>query len=118
MNIEKPVFMQIIEMIEDEIIKGSYKVNDIIISTTEISKLLSVNPTTAVKAVSILTDKGVLYKKRGVGMFVSNGAKEKILNNRREQFFGENIPSLLDEAYKLGIDDDEIIKMIKEYKHD
>lgn len=118
MNIEKPVFMQIIEMIEDEIIKGSYRVNDIIISTTEISKLLSVNPTTAVKAVSILTDEGVLYKKRGVGMFVAEGAKEKILGRRRELFFGENIPSLLNEANKLGIGDEEIIKIIKEHKHD
>lgn len=118
MNTEKPVFVQIIEMIEDEIIKGSYKTHDIIISTTAISKLLSVNPTTAVKAVSMLADDGILYKKRGIGMCVAEGARQKIVNQRKKVFFEENIPMLLSEAVKLGIGDEEIIKIIKEYKHD
>lgn len=118
MNIEKPVFIQIIEMIENEIIRSRYKVDDIIISTTEISKLLSVNPTTAVKAVSILTDQGILYKKRGIGMCVADGAKEKIIARRKEQFFGETIPLMLNEADTLGISEEELIKILKEHKHD
>jgi len=118
LNIEKPVFIQIIEMIENEIIRSRYKVDDIIISTTEISKLLSVNPTTAVKAVSILTDQGILYKKRGIGMCVADGAKEKIIARRKEQFFGETIPLMLNEADTLGISEEELIKILKEHKHD
>lgn len=57
------------------IITGEYQPNDIIISTTQISKLLNVNPTTSVKAISKLTDEGILYKKRGSGMCVTNEAK-------------------------------------------
>ncbi len=80
-------FVQIVEMIEDDILSGRYGVDDMIISTTQISKLLSVNPTTSVKAVSILNDRGILYKKRGVGMAVTQEAKEIILRERRETFF-------------------------------
>jgi len=118
LNVEKPVFIQIMEMVENEIIRSRYKVDDIIISTTEISKLLSVNPTTAVKAVSILTDQGILYKKRGIGMCVADGAREKIIARRKEQFFGETIPSMFSEADTLGISDEELIKIVKEHKHD
>lgn len=118
MNVEKPVFIQIIDMIEDEILAGNYKANDMIISTTEISKLLSVNPTTAVKAVSILTEDGVLYKKRGVGMFVTENAREDIVRRRRELFLKNDIPSLLREAGKLGIHEEELITMIKEHTND
>ena len=113
MNIEKPVFMQIIEMIENKIIEGTYKFDNIIISTTEISKLLSVNPSTAVKAVSILTNQGVLYKKRGIGMCVTEKAFEIITSRRKQQLFNEAIPLLIGEAKTLGIDKEEIIGFIE-----
>lgn len=118
MNPEKPIFQQIMEMIEDNIILGKYQAGDMIISTTQISKLLSVNPTTAVKAVSILTDQGILYKKRGLGMCVAEGAKEKILENRRKDFFEQSIPVFISEANKIGISKDELLKIIKEHKND
>lgn len=101
------------EMIEDDILSGTYKTDDIIISTTQISKLLSVNPTTSVKAVSNLTDEGILYKRRGIGMCVANGAKEKILFRRKEAFLGETVSSFLEEAKKLGISQDELIQIIR-----
>ena len=78
MDSDRPIFIQIMEMIEDDIIADVYKADDIIISTTQISKLYSVNPTTAVKSISNLTDEKILYKKRGIGMCVTKEAKSKI----------------------------------------
>lgn len=116
MSCEKPIFQQIMEMIEDDIISGTYQVNDIIISTTQISKLLSVNPTTSVKAVSNLAEEGVLYKKRGIGMCVAQGARDKILARRKKMFFEEAVPELLMEANKLGISETELIETIRKEK--
>ena len=113
MNDSRPVFQQIIEMIESDIITGAYQTDDLIISTTQISKVYSVNPTTAVKAISKLTDAGILYKKRGIGMCVAEGAKEKISARRRDVFLNQTIESLLTEAKTLGISMDELIKVLK-----
>jgi len=102
------------ENIESDIITGFYKVDDLIISTTQIAKLYSVNPTTAVKAVSKLTDAGILYKKRGIGMCVAEGAREIITQRRREIFLNNTIDSLLKEAGTLGFSIEEVIAMLKE----
>lgn len=113
MNDSQPVFMQIMETIENDIITGVYQTNDLIISTTQISKLYSVNPTTAVKAISKLTDADVLYKKRGIGMCVAEGAREKIFEKRKEAFLGSTLSALIAEAKRLDISVDEIIGIIK-----
>ncbi len=110
---DKPIFIKIMDMIEDNILSGVYKTDDIIISTTQISKLLSVNPTTSVKAVSNLANEGILYKRRGIGMCVANGARERILSQRKEVFLGETVPAFRDEAKKLGITADELIQIIR-----
>lgn len=112
-NSDKPIYLQVAEAIEDSIIKEIFKEETQIISTTEISIRYKINPATAAKGVNLLVDQNIIYKKRGIGMFVSKGAKEKILNNRREGFYEGYILSLLDEASKLNISKDEIIKMIE-----
>ena len=113
MNDSQPVFMQIMEIIESDIITGVYKTGDLIISTTQISQVYSVNPTTAVKAISKLTDAGILYKKRGIGMCVAEGAREKITKRRRNVFLNQTIDTLLAEAKTLGISLDELISVIR-----
>ena len=113
MNDSKPVFAQIIEIIESDIITGVYETDDLIISTTQISKVYSVNPTTAVKAVSKLTDAGILYKKRGIGMCVAEGAREKITKRRRDVFLNQTVDAAVAEAKRLGIPTDELIEVIK-----
>lgn len=124
MNDDKPIYLQIMEIIEDDIISGVYSPNNIIISTTQISKLYSVNPTTAVKAISTLTDKGILYKKRGIGMAVTETAKDIILKERSTIFFSQSIHEFIAAAGKLGITREELAKMIleenkeKNYAHD
>jgi len=113
LNDSQPVFQQIMEMIESDIIKGVYKTDDLIISTTQISKVYSVNPTTAVKAISKLTDDGILYKKRGIGMCVAQGAQERITIRRKEAFLNRTIDALLSEAKTLGITLSELISVIQ-----
>lgn len=116
MNDSQPVFLQIMETIESDIITGVYKTDDLIISTTQISKVYAVNPTTAVKAISKLTDAGILYKKRGIGMCVAEGAREKITMRRRDVFLNQTIDALLAEAKTLGISLDELVSVIKNKK--
>jgi DNA-binding transcriptional regulator YhcF (GntR family) len=111
-NDGQPVFQQIMERIETDIITGVYGADDLIVSTTQISKLYGVNPTTAVKAVGKLTDAGVLYKKRGIGMCVAPGARDQILARRRERFLDRTVPQLIAEASALGIGLDDLIDTI------
>ena len=113
MNDSQPVFMQIMEIIENDIVTGAYKTDDLIISTTQISRVYSVNPATAVKAISKLTDAGILYKKRGIGMCVAEGAREKIVRRRKDVFLNQSIDALLAEAKTLGITLDELVGVIK-----
>jgi DNA-binding transcriptional regulator YhcF (GntR family) len=82
-------------------------------STTEISVTYKINPATVLKGVGILVDEGILYKKRGVGMFVANGAKEKILKKRKQQFYEKFVIPLVSEANKLLITSEEINDMVR-----
>jgi DNA-binding transcriptional regulator YhcF (GntR family) len=114
LNDEKPIFVQIIEMIEDNILSGDYGADELIISTPQISKLLGVNPTTAQRAISVLTGRGIIYKKRGVGMAVTKEARDMILEERRTAFFRQEIPSFVESARKIGIEDEELVELMKE----
>ena len=113
LNESQPVFIQIMGIIESDIITGVYQTDELVISTTQISKVYSVNPTTAVKAISKLTDSGILYKKRGIGMCVAEGARDKIAIRRRDIFLNQTIDNLLAEAKTLGITEVELIDIIK-----
>ncbi|MCI1902392.1 MAG: hypothetical protein LKI93_06655 [Bifidobacteriaceae bacterium] len=108
------MFVQIQERIESDIILGVYATDDLIISTTQISKLYSVNPTTAVKAISKMTDAGELYKKPGIGMCVAQGAKEMITQRRKKVFLEDTVPKVVDEARVLGISNAALIHLIQE----
>lgn len=118
LGVEKPVYMVIMQAIEDKIISGEYKTDDLIISTTQISKVFSVNPTTAMRAISELTALDILYKKRGIGMCVAQGARQKITTHRIDTFYKETLPDFIEEATKLEIPIDDLIKKIKENDHD
>lgn len=115
MNDNKPVFVQIMDIIENDILTGVYHTDDMIISTTQISKVYSVNPATAVKAVGKLMDEGILYKKRGVGMCVSAEAYDIIINRRKNEFFEIKLVELMNEASRLNIDKKALIDIINNY---
>lgn len=110
---DTPIFIQIAEEIENAIISGAYESDTQVPSTTEISVRYKINPATVLKGVGILADDGILYKKRGVGMFVAKGAKESIMKKRRRQFYEKYIMPLVSEANKLLITTEEIDEMVR-----
>ena len=112
-NCETPLYLQLAAAIEDNILRGIFEEETQVPSTTEISVNFKINPATAGKGVNLLVDEGVLYKKRGVGMFVCSGAKEKIMEKRRDEFYENFIRTLLEEARKLNINKNQIITMIE-----
>ncbi|MEG0615052.1 MAG: GntR family transcriptional regulator [Oscillospiraceae bacterium] len=112
-NSDKPIYIQLAEGIKDAILGGAFEEETQVPSTTEISMRYKINPATALKGLNILVDSGMLYKKRGVGMFVSKGAAKVILKQRQKVFFDTYVNKLVEEAEKLNISKEEIIDMIK-----
>ena len=106
------LFRSIKEMIENDIIRDILLEEERVPSTNELAKLYAINPATAAKGINLLVDEGILYKKRGIGMFVASGAKQVIVRKRKERFFDDYIRSLLTEAASLGITKEELIDMI------
>ena len=109
---EKSIYLQIKEMIENDIIRDILLEEERVPSTNELAKLYAINPATAAKGINLLVDEGILYKKRGIGMFVASGAKQVIVRKRKERFFDDYIRRLLTEAASLGITKEELIDMI------
>lgn len=110
---DKPIFLQIAEGIEDGILTGAFPEGTQIPSITEFSVNYKINPATALKGINLLVDENIIFKKRGVGMFVSNGAVQQLRQKRQEQFYTNYISSLIEEAKRLGITSDDIIAMIE-----
>jgi DNA-binding transcriptional regulator YhcF (GntR family) len=105
--------VQLAEELGDAILSGAYEEETQIPSTTEISVNYKINPATALKGINMLVDDGIVYKKRGLGMFVSTSAKEKILDKRKVTFFESYITSLVSEAKKLSISKEDILIMLE-----
>ena len=111
---QKSIYLQIGEMIETDILRGILLEEEQVPSTNELAKLYTINPATAAKGVNLLVDGGILYKRRGIGMFVAKGAREKILAKRRAAFAEDHIAPLLAEAKSLCISKEELLTMIGE----
>ena len=118
LNDHELIFIQISKAIEDEILCDSIKEGMQVPSTTELSKFYKINPATVLKGVNILVDKEILFKKRGIGMFVSKGAKEIIKNGRKENFKEVYLKDLIGEAKKIGITKEELLDMISDFKEE
>ena len=110
---EKSIYLQIAEMIAPDILRDILLEEERVPSTNELAKLYAINPATAAKGVNILVDEGVLYKKRGIGMFVSAGAKEAILSRRKNEFYDNYVKKLLEEAASIGLGKEEVIQLIQ-----
>ena len=110
---ETPIYVQVAEEIQDGILSGAFPEERQVPSTTEISAAYRINPATVLKGMTLLVDSGILYKKRGVGMFVKGGAAEQILTNRRHAFYESYVVNLLNAAEKLQISRKELIDMIE-----
>jgi DNA-binding transcriptional regulator YhcF (GntR family) len=109
----RPIFVQIAEQIENDIIAGILPEESQVPSTNEFAAFHRINPATAGKGVNRLVDEGILYKKRGIGMFVAEGARTRLVAQRRDQFQTEFIGPLVLEAEKLGITASQLLDMIR-----
>jgi GntR family transcriptional regulator len=114
----KPIFIQLAESVEDNILKGIYDEETQIPSTTEVAVTLKVNPATVNHGVNLLVDEGIIYKKRGLGMFVSTGARAKILARRKQAFFQNFLLPLLEEAKNLGFSREDVAGMLNHSAHE
>lgn len=109
----RPIFIQIAERIEDDIIEGGLPEEAQVPSTNQFAAFYKINPATAAKGVNLLVDEGILYKKRGIGMFVAEGARTKVMEKRKELFFEQYVVTMIKEAEKLGISADQLTEMIR-----
>ena len=113
MDESRPIFIQIAEQVENDIIEGSLPEGGQIPSTNEFAAFLRVNPATAPKGVNRLVDDGIVEKRRGIGMFVTQGARARLIERRKADFAAEYLRPLIIEAEKLGIDIDELAELLR-----
>lgn len=116
LNDNKPIFIQIKEVIEDQIMNDQLKSHDQIPSTNQLVQFYKVNHITVAKGINLLVEDEIVYKKRGVGVFVMEEAKEKLFNQRRNNFASEFVLPMLMEAEKLKLSDSAILDIINELK--
>ncbi|WP_079912606.1 GntR family transcriptional regulator [Paenibacillus sp. 32352] len=109
----RPIFVQIAEKIEDDIVEGRLPEESQVPSTNQFASFYQINPATAAKGVNLLVDQGILYKKRGIGMFVSTGARKELLEKRKHQFYEQFVVTMIREAEKLGITKEQLSEMIQ-----
>ncbi|MEU4702273.1 GntR family transcriptional regulator [Nonomuraea dietziae] len=109
-----PIYRQIADRIKAEILSGALKGDEQVMSTNQYAAFFRINPATAQKAFQQLVDEGVLYKKRGIGMFVSPAARDTLRAERREGFFTDVVDPMVAEAKAIGIPLDDVIKRIRD----
>jgi DNA-binding transcriptional regulator YhcF (GntR family) len=109
----EPLYVQIADQIRQDVLSGALEAEEQVMSTTQYATTFRINPATAAKAFAELVDEGVLYKRRGVGMFVAPGAREKLRAERRDTFFADVVDPMLEQARLLGIDVDEVVARLR-----
>jgi len=108
-----PIYQQIAEQIKGQIISGELQPDEQVMSTNQCAAFYRINPATAAKGFHQLVEEGVLYKKRGIGMFVSPDAQERLKAQRRESFFADVVDPMVTEARLIGISLDDVVARIK-----
>ena len=114
LNEGTPLFGQVAERLAAEIADGGLAEGERVPSTNELAAFYRINPATAAKGINLLADDGLLEKRRGIGMFVADGARQRLLGQRREQFTQRYVRPLLTEAIRLGIGTGELLALIKD----
>ena len=109
----EPIYVQIADRIRHEVLSGTLKEDDQVMSTTQYATTYRINPATAAKAFAELVEEGVLYKKRGVGMFVSPQARAVLADHRRDRFFADVVDPMIAEARMLGVPLDDVVARLQ-----
>ena len=115
---EKPIFLQLAEQLEEAILSGAYPEGSQVPSITEYAATYKINPATANKGINLLVSAGLLYKKRGIGMFVAEGARAKLQKQRSEAFYQDYVKKLVREAQNLGLNLDQLTELIQRGYYD
>ncbi len=110
---ERPIFIQLAEQLEDGILSGAYPEETQVPSITDYAVAYRINPATALKGVNLLVEAGLLYKKRGLGMFVSAGARQTLVAQRKERFYRDYVLKTVSEAKRLSLTAQELSKMLE-----
>lgn len=110
----KPLYLQLAEWLENEILNGNLKEDERIYSQYQLAEMFNINPATAAKGLNILAEENIVYKKRGLGMFVALKAREAILTKHKNQKLGPMIKELVVEAKRLAVSEDELVQLIRE----
>lgn len=113
-----PLFVQIAEQLIGDIAEGHLPEGERAPSSNELAAFFRINPATAAKGINVLLDDGLLEKRRGIGMFVAEGARARLLDDRRKRFTVQYLDPMLAEAKRLGIDNDSLIVMIKDARNE
>ncbi|WP_042348444.1 GntR family transcriptional regulator [Bacillus massiliigorillae] len=112
----KPIYVQIAEWLETEIMSGHFESDQKVFSQYQLAEMFNINPATAAKGLNILVDENILYKKRGLGMFVTNTAREMIVDKRKNQTLTQLVKELVLEASRLNVSEHELFDMIRAVK--
>ncbi len=108
------IYLQIAQMLEDDILRQVYREEEQVPSTNELARGYNINPATAAKGINLLVSEGILYKKRGIGMFVSPGAGEKVKQKRRAAFYDGYVKPLVKEGASLALAGEELLAMVRQ----
>ena len=110
---EKPIFLQLAEQLENGILSGAYPEGSQVPSITEYAATYRINPATALKGINQLVNAGLLYKKRGIGMFVAPGAQEVLRKQRSEDFYHDYVQTMVREGKGLGLTLEQLTDLVK-----
>lgn len=113
-----PIYIQIAEWIENEILADRLQETGKVYSQYQLAELFNINPATAGKGLTILLEMGIVYKKRGLGMFVQEGAKELIVAKRRDEKLSKLAKEIVQEAKRLFVTDEELLELIKKVQRE
>lgn len=108
----RPIFQQLADSIESDILRGKFAEEEQVPSTNELATFFRINPATAGKALNLLVEKNVLYKRRGIGMFVTASARELIASERKENFTQNHISPMIQGAHELGLGKEELLGLV------
>ncbi len=112
LNDQSMIYLQIARMLEDDILRGIYQEGEQVPSTNELARSYNINPATAAKGINLLVADGILYKKRGIGMFVAPGAGETVRQKRKDAFYDGFVKPLVKEGSSLSLTREELLAMV------
>ena len=113
LNEQSALYLQIAKMLEDGILRGIYREEEQVPSTNELARGYHINPATAAKGINLLVADGILYKKRGIGMFVATGAAQAVRDKRKSAFYDEYIKPMVKEGASLALSGEELLSMVR-----